>query len=149
MLQWFIRFPKFDEFNKSSAPFRKNSIDHDYFSFSDTVWYFIERYMECYCMIWALCFRPVWHGLFQLSHLHVEHLTNESHFRNVITHCVIDTEINITLTAIFNLFLPKWNLTENEDAKNINMDSHSFPEYCQVYSKALLLRMKCFTAKRL
>ena len=97
----------------------------------------------------ALCFRPVWHGLFQLSHLHVEHLTNESHFRNVITRCLIDTESNITLTAIFNLFLPKWNLTENEDAKNINMDSHSFPEYCQVYSKALLLRMKCFTAKRL
>ena len=80
------------------------------------------------------------------SHLHVEHLTNESHFSNVITRCLIDTESNITLTAIFNLFLSKWNLTENEDAKNINIDSHLFPVLSAPFN-ALLLRMKCFPPK--
>ena len=29
MLQWFISFSEFTEFNESSAPFRKNSIELD------------------------------------------------------------------------------------------------------------------------
>ena len=83
------------------------------------------------------------------SHLHVEHLTNDSHFSNVITRCLIDTESNITLNAIFNLFLRKSNLTENEDAKNINIDSHLFPVLSASFN-VLLLRMnlKCFAFER-
>lgn len=68
-------------------------------------------------------YSPILQAWNKNSHLHVEHLTNESHFSNVITLWLIDTESNITLTAIFNLLPRKWNLTENEDAKNIDIDS--------------------------
>ena len=41
ILQWFIRFPEFSEFNESSVPFRKNSIV--YFNFRQL----LSSYTQC------------------------------------------------------------------------------------------------------
>ena len=40
MLQWFLRFSEFTEFNASSAPFRENSIDDIFYTLISRVPYY-------------------------------------------------------------------------------------------------------------